>query len=177
MLNFTSMNQRKNQTHTARLPPLKTPTPTPPPPKPIPTPPPPSTSIVRTVLEGVGFGVGSSIGRSIVEQGFNALRTDTVSSPAKQLHAPSGHVTPSSSTGLRPPDLESNALLTTPATLPATVSLPSRISESEKSPDDCESHIESYGLCIKNKSGTVDYRDCEKMYDDYINCITIHPIL
>jgi hypothetical protein len=43
--------------------------------------------------------------------GSDAVRTDNVSSPEKQLHTPLGYVTPSSSksTGLRPSDLESNS--------------------------------------------------------------------
>jgi hypothetical protein len=42
--------------------------------------------------------------------------------------------------------------------------------------DDCEFYIKSYYLCLRNESGICDYKDCKKIYDDYVSCVMTHPI-
>ena len=63
MLNFT--NNRRGRNNKSKSIPR-----TPPPPEPVKS---NQNSITRSVLEGVGLGAGSAIGRSIVERGFDSI--------------------------------------------------------------------------------------------------------
>lgn len=88
MFNFTS-NRHKNNTRSVPRPP--------PPTASIPPSRSNSSSITRSVLEGVGIGAGSAIGRSIIDQGFDSISRlwkripDKIDKLVKQIETPIHH--------------------------------------------------------------------------------------
>ena len=168
MLNFTNNRSGRNHKSVPRKPPAPMQ--------------PNHSSITRSVLEGVGIGAGSAIGRSIVEHGFDsisdmskspdAVRADGVGSLAKPLQTPEGSVTASS------PTFCSNPW--------ATVLLTSALWSDEKiikSVDECkqpkdaktaEESLDEYYKCIHNIDGTSEYDNCKILYDKYLECIIPH---
>ena len=168
MFNFTSTNHNKKRNVSTRQCPGRATPPTPPPPASIPHTPSTTPSMVRgqprTVasnLKTPEVGDRTSLARIVMEgvgMGAGAAIGRSIVERGFQS-------------------------LTTPSQQNDTIGL-SSVSEKHPSTsivppplhDDCECHIESYQLCVRNKSGQCDYTDCKKMYDDYVSCVMAHPI-
>ena len=151
MFNITSTNRNKKRNVSTRPPP-----PTPPPPTSIPHTP----SMSRIVMEGLGMGAGSAMGRSIVDRGFQSSPSPSQNTAIHPLSSVLG--------GKDSPPL--------PTGWGDSPPLQTGWGDSPPLPYDCECHIESYRLCIRNESGQCDYNHCKKMYDDYVSCVMAHPI-